>query len=169
MLGRRSDEQCARRGTGHPQAIVFQRNTGATTRREDFPYRVNVGFKERIFRRNHLHGHRVDVQFLGHASGQCGVGACAGIVFVHHQFHRAVGQYPNPGVGLEFTRRRRSFQIRSGYARRQIERNRQTGSDRGRLLEKKAARQFDLSVVDKRHHASFGAAAARLMALLIRP
>ncbi|MNM75681.1 hypothetical protein D3C81_874760 [compost metagenome] len=127
---------------------------------------MNVGFEKRIFGRDHLHGHRVDAQFLGHASSQSRVCAGAGIVLVHHQFHGAVGQDPHPGVGFEFACRCRGFRVRRSQARRQVKRNRQTASHGRGLLEKDTPREIDLRI---HHHASFDAEAARLIALLMRP
>ena len=169
LLGRCRDQQRPRRGTGHTQAIVLQRNAGAAARGEDFPDRVNVGFEERIFRGDHLHGHRIDIEFLGHTRGQRGMRTGAGIVLVHHQFHRAVGQHAHPGIGFEFAGRCRSLRVGRRHPARQIQGYRQTGSDRDRLFEKHPARQLGTAILEKAHQASFGAVAARLMALLMRP
>ncbi|MNO90679.1 hypothetical protein D3C76_822060 [compost metagenome] len=166
LPGRRRDQQRTRRRAGHAQTVVLQRHAGAAARGKDFPDRVNVGVEKRILRRDHLHGHRVDVQFLGHASGQRGMRAGTGVVLVHHQFHRAVRQDAHPGVGFELTGGRRGFRVRRSHARRQVKRDGQSRRNGRRLLEKHTTRKIHLR---DRHHASFGADAARLIALLIRP
>jgi hypothetical protein len=61
------------------------------------------------------------------------------------------------------------FRVAGGATGRQIQSNRQARSDRRRLLEKHPAGRFEQGVVAQPHHASFGAFAARLIALLIRP
>ncbi|MNR44842.1 hypothetical protein D3C85_1636290 [compost metagenome] len=90
----------------------------------------------------------------------------AGIVLVHHQFHGAVGQDPYPGVGFEFTGRCWGFRVSRGKAGRQVKRNGQAGGNGCSLLEKHAPREIHRG---DRHHASFCADAARLIALLMRP
>ncbi|MNP34249.1 hypothetical protein D3C76_1275250 [compost metagenome] len=166
LPGGGGEQQRARRRPGHAQALVLQRHAGTAAGGEDLPDRVNVGFEERIFRRDHLHRHRVDVQLLGYARGQRGVRAGAGIVLVHHQFHRAVGQDAHPGIGFEVTGRRRGLGVCRRQAAGQVKRDGQAAGSGGALLEKRTPREVHLG---DRHHASFGALAARLIALLIRP